>query len=123
MVQGRRLLTCRVLYAQPPLLLLIFAAIVVAATAACCVCPTAPNLLGGLNTKGVDKHRVGVYGILGPGGFTTVIFANSIKTAIKNSANLPTNMLIGVSVLLEHQQEKGRCPCATNYMEGKYSSK
>lgn len=52
--------------------------------------------MGGLNTKGVDKHRVGVYGILGPGGFTTVIFANSIKTSIKNAANLPTNFLIGV---------------------------
>lgn len=58
---------------------------------------TAPNLLGGLNTRGVDKHRVGIYGILGPGGFTTVIFANTIKTAVKNAASLPTNMLLGVS--------------------------
>jgi hypothetical protein len=57
----------------------------------------APNLMSGLNTKGVDKHRVGMYGILGPGGFTAVVFANTIKTAIKPMASLPTNLLVGVS--------------------------
>jgi hypothetical protein len=58
---------------------------------------TAPNLMAGLNTKGEDKHRVGMYGILGPGGFSTVFFANTIKTAIKSMAALPTDLLIGVS--------------------------
>lgn len=57
--------------------------------------------MSGLNTKGVDKHRVGMYGILGPGGFTTVVFANTIKTAIKPMASLPTNLLVGVSRELE----------------------
>jgi hypothetical protein len=41
-----------------------------------------------------------MYGILGPGGFTTVIFANTLKTALKPMATLPTNMLVGVSVCL-----------------------
>jgi hypothetical protein len=57
--------------------------------------------MSGLNTKGVDKHRVGMYGILGPGGFTTVVFANTIKTVIKPMASLPTNLLVGVSRELE----------------------
>jgi hypothetical protein len=65
--------------------------------------------MSGLNTKGVDKHRVGMYGILGPGGFTTVVFANTIKTAIKPMASLPTNLLVGVSGELV---EKGRVQLA-----------
>lgn len=62
-----------------------------------CVSPAAPNLLAGLATKGEDSHRVGLYGLLGPGGFSTTFFANSLKSKIKTNAGLPTNMLIGVS--------------------------
>lgn len=70
--------------------------------AVCSVLPAAaPNLIAGLTNKGVDKHRVGIYGMLGPGGFSTVVFANTIKTAIKPQAALPTNMLIGVSRALD----------------------
>lgn len=57
----------------------------------------APNILAGLNSKGEDKMNVGIYGTLGPAGFSTTIFAASHKTQIPNDRSLPTSTLLGVS--------------------------
>lgn len=63
-----------------------------------CVLCAAPNLLAGMDSKGDDKTRVGMYGTLGPAGFTTTIFATSKQGSLPSDLALPTNTLLGVSV-------------------------
>lgn len=61
------------------------------------MCPAAPNILAGLTSKGLADNLVGIYGALGPAGFTSTVFAASKKSAITREIALPTNTLLGVS--------------------------
>lgn len=58
---------------------------------------TAPNLLAGLFTKGIGPSRVGLFGLLGPGGFSTTFFANSMKAALGPDRLLPTQTILGLT--------------------------
>jgi hypothetical protein len=62
-----------------------------------CVCCVAPNILAGLSSKGEGRSNVGIYGTLGPAGFSTTIFAASKRTQVPQDRALPTTTLLGVS--------------------------
>lgn len=61
------------------------------------LCCAAPNILAGLSSKGERKSNVGMYGTLGPAGFSTTIFAASRRTQVPQDRALPTTTLLGVS--------------------------
>jgi len=63
----------------------------------CLVAFAAPNILAGLSSKGISNTQVGIYGTLGPAGFSTTIFASSTKSQLLPDMLLPTNTLLGVS--------------------------
>lgn len=58
---------------------------------------TAPNILAGLSSKGERKSNVGMYGTLGPAGFSTTIFAASRRTQVPQDRALPTTTLLGLT--------------------------